>query len=185
MPDCTALVLIKFLGSLSGLFTFHHRARAALVEAHPSSVRSYILRPQVLASPPHPDCFVQLRDACVLHTDSVTMADTAEHASNTLLQDGGQAVPGTDSAQDLGRDICDHASTSQDTADLLPGVLQIDPWLSPFQDVLKRRVSRAKEWIKKIDETEGGLTKFTKASCFQTPRTRHSRGNIFILTALL
>lgn len=71
------------------------------------------------------------------------MADTAEQASNTLVQNGGQAAPGTDSAQDL-------------------GVLQIDPWLSPFQDVLKRRVSRTKDWIKKIDETEGGLTNFTK-----------------------
>lgn len=57
----------QFLGSLSGLFTFHHCARAALVEAHPSPVRSYNLRPpQVLASPPHPDCFVQLRDARLL-----------------------------------------------------------------------------------------------------------------------
>lgn len=73
------------------------------------------------------------------------MADTAEHASNTLVQNGGQAVPGTDSAQEL-------------------GVLQIDPWLSPFQDVLKRRVSRAKDWVKKIDETEGGLSKFTKGA---------------------
>lgn len=121
----------------------------------------------------------------MLQTDSVTMADTTDHASNTLVPDGGQAAPGTDSAQDLGRDICDLASNPQDTADLLLGVLQIDPWLSPFQDVLKRRVSRAKDWIKKIDETEGGLTKFTKARCFQTPRTRHARGNTSILTALL
>lgn len=122
----------------------------------------------------------------MLQTDNLTMADTAEHASNTLVQDGGQAAPGTDSAQDLGMPhTCEHASTSEDTADMLPGVLQIDPWLSPFQDVLKRRVSRAQDWIKKIDDTEGGLTKFTKARCSQTPRMRQSRENESLLTALL
>lgn len=108
------------------------------------------------------------------------MAATADHASNTLVQDGGQAAPGTDSAQDLGRDICEHASTFEIAADMLPGVLQVDPWLSPFQDVLKRRVSRAKDWIKKIDETEGGLTKFTKVRCFP-----NATGNTSLLTAML
>lgn len=101
------------------------------------------------------------------------MADTAEHASNTLVPNGGQAAPGTDPAQELGRDI-GAFGTCHDlglTADLLPGVLQVDPWLSPFQDVLKRRVSRAKDWIKKIDETEGGLSKFTKVHCFRTQST--------------
>lgn len=96
----------------------------------------------------------------------------AEAASNTLVQDAGQAAPGIDSSQDLGGHICEHASTSADTADMPPGVLQVDPWLSPFQDVLKRRVSRAKDWIKTIDETEGGLAKFTKARCFQLSRRR-------------
>jgi len=42
------------------------------------------------------------------------------------------------------------------------GVLKLDPWLSPFQDALKRRFSKAQEWIKRIDETEGGLDKFSK-----------------------
>lgn len=112
----------------------------------------------------------------MLHTDNTNMADTAEQASNTLVQNGGQAAPGTDSAQDLGRDMCEHATASSIQL-TFTGVLQIDPWLSPFQDVLKRRVSRTKDWIKKIDETEGGLTNFTKARCFQIPCTRHSRGN--------
>ena len=44
------------------------------------------------------------------------------------------------------------------------GVIKLDPWLSPFQDALKRRFSRAQEWIKTIDETEGGLDKFSKVS---------------------
>lgn len=42
------------------------------------------------------------------------------------------------------------------------GVLQIDPWLAPFKDALKRRFSKAREWIKTIDDTEGGLNKFSK-----------------------
>ncbi|KAK3320968.1 glycoside hydrolase family 13 protein [Cercophora scortea] len=42
------------------------------------------------------------------------------------------------------------------------GVVKLDPWLSPFQDALKRRYAKAQEWIKTIDETEGGLDKFSK-----------------------
>lgn len=47
---------------------------------------------------------------------------------------------------------------------MVQGVLQVDPWLSPFQDALKRRYSKAKEWIKTIDDTEGGLAKFSKGA---------------------
>lgn len=52
------------------------------------------------------------------------------------------------------------------SADIMQGVLQIDPWLAPFKDALKRRFSKAKEWIKTIDDTEGGLDKFSKARGF-------------------
>lgn len=44
----------------------------------------------------------------------------------------------------------------------LPGVIQLDPWLSPFKDALRSRYSRAQKWIKTIEETEGGLDKFSK-----------------------
>ena len=44
------------------------------------------------------------------------------------------------------------------------GVLSIDPWLEPFQDALKRRYSKAQDWIEKINKTEGGLDKFSKVS---------------------
>ncbi|KAJ0297225.1 hypothetical protein COL516b_010966 [Colletotrichum fioriniae] len=44
------------------------------------------------------------------------------------------------------------------------GVVKLDPWLSPFQESLKRRYSRAQDWIKKINDTEGGLEKFSKIS---------------------
>ncbi|KAI1328043.1 alpha amylase [Xylariaceae sp. FL0255] len=44
------------------------------------------------------------------------------------------------------------------------GVLQLDPWLSPFQDALKRRYAKAQEWIKKLDDTEGGIEKFSRGT---------------------
>ncbi|KAK4043609.1 alpha-glucan branching enzyme [Parachaetomium inaequale] len=44
------------------------------------------------------------------------------------------------------------------------GVLKLDPWLSPFQDSLKRRYAKAQEWIKRIDDAEGGLDKFSKGT---------------------
>ncbi|KAK4100988.1 glycoside hydrolase family 13 protein [Parathielavia hyrcaniae] len=44
------------------------------------------------------------------------------------------------------------------------GVLKLDPWLSPFQDTLKRRYSKAQEWITRIKDTEGGLDKFSKGT---------------------
>jgi len=48
------------------------------------------------------------------------------------------------------------------------GVVKLDPWLSPFQDALKRRFSKTQEWIKQLKDTEGGLDKFSKVS----PRLR-------------
>lgn len=44
------------------------------------------------------------------------------------------------------------------------GVVQLDPWLSPFKDALRSRYSRAQEWIKTINDTEGGLEKFSRVS---------------------
>ncbi|KAF2810637.1 glycoside hydrolase [Mytilinidion resinicola] len=42
------------------------------------------------------------------------------------------------------------------------GLVQLDPWLGPFKDSLRSRYSKAQQWIKTIDETEGGLEKFSK-----------------------
>lgn len=42
------------------------------------------------------------------------------------------------------------------------GVVQLDPWLSPFKDALRRRYSHAQKRLKTIDETEGGLEKFSR-----------------------
>lgn len=45
---------------------------------------------------------------------------------------------------------------------LTTGVIQLDPWLEPFRDALKHRFAKAQKWIKSIDETEGGLEKFSR-----------------------
>lgn len=42
------------------------------------------------------------------------------------------------------------------------GVLKLDPWLEPFKGELRSRFSKAQEWIKRIDDTEGGLEKFSR-----------------------
>ncbi|KAK3315192.1 glycoside hydrolase family 13 protein [Apodospora peruviana] len=72
------------------------------------------------------------------------MADLAANSSNTLA--GGGQVPSDDIPKDG------------------TGVIKLDPWLSPFQDSLKRRYSKAQDWIKTINETEGGLEKFSKGA---------------------
>jgi len=40
----------------------------------------------------------------------------------------------------------------------------MDGYLEPFKDALKSRFSKAQKWIKTIEETEGGLEKFSRAS---------------------
>lgn len=42
------------------------------------------------------------------------------------------------------------------------GVVELDPWLSPFKDALKSRFTKTQQWIKTLDETEGGLDNFSK-----------------------
>ncbi|KAI9735229.1 MAG: alpha-1,4-glucan branching enzyme [Cirrosporium novae-zelandiae] len=42
------------------------------------------------------------------------------------------------------------------------GIVELDPWLSPFKDGLRSRYAKAQQWIKTLDETEGGLEKFSR-----------------------
>ncbi|KAF1363940.1 alpha-glucan branching enzyme [Lizonia empirigonia] len=42
------------------------------------------------------------------------------------------------------------------------GIVQLDPYLEPFKDALKSRYAKAQQWIKTIQETEGGLEKFSR-----------------------
>jgi 1,4-alpha-glucan branching enzyme len=38
----------------------------------------------------------------------------------------------------------------------------MDGYLEPFKASLQSRFAKAQQWIKKIDETEGGLEKFSR-----------------------
>ncbi|GKZ21273.1 alpha-1,4-glucan branching enzyme [Aspergillus brasiliensis] len=42
------------------------------------------------------------------------------------------------------------------------GVIQLDPWLEPFRDALKQRFEFVESWVKTINESEGGLDKFSR-----------------------
>jgi hypothetical protein len=44
------------------------------------------------------------------------------------------------------------------------GVVQLDPWLSPFKESLRRRYAKAQDWITAINKSEGGLEKFSRVS---------------------
>ena len=38
----------------------------------------------------------------------------------------------------------------------------MDPWLEPFKGEFKRRFDLAQSWIKRLNETDGGLEKFSR-----------------------
>lgn len=46
------------------------------------------------------------------------------------------------------------------------GIIQLDGYLEPFKDALKSRFSKAQKWIKTIDETEGGMEKFSRVRTY-------------------
>lgn len=47
------------------------------------------------------------------------------------------------------------------------GIVQLDSWLEPFQDTLRRRFGKAQEWIKNINDHEGGLDRFSRVCASQ------------------
>jgi len=49
----------------------------------------------------------------------------------------------------------------------------MDPYLEPFKEDLKKRFSLAQKWIKTIDETEGGLEKFSRVCWFLSNAMEH------------
>ncbi|MCJ1374564.1 alpha-1,4-glucan branching enzyme [Loxospora ochrophaea] len=63
-------------------------------------------------------------------------------------------------------DTSDNSVMGDPGSDKVPndgtGVIQLDPWLSPFKDALRSRYSHAQRWIKTINDTEGGLEKFSR-----------------------
>ncbi len=55
------------------------------------------------------------------------------------------------------------------SANLVTGVVQLDPWLAPFKESLRRRYNKAQDWITAINKSEGGLEKFSRV-CDPIPR---------------
>ena len=43
-------------------------------------------------------------------------------------------------------------------------MIQVDPWLEPFREPLKKRYALAQKWIKTVNDTEGGLEKFSRGT---------------------
>jgi 1,4-alpha-glucan branching enzyme len=44
------------------------------------------------------------------------------------------------------------------------GIVQLDPYLEPFKGALQSRYAKAQQWLKTIDDTEGGIEKFSRVS---------------------
>ena len=82
-----------------------------------------------------------------------------QHSSNSIQEAstaGDGASDGTGMylpALSLGRSLSDF---------ITEGIIQLDPWLSPFKDALRKRFTKAQEWLAIINEHEGGLDKFSK-----------------------
>jgi 1,4-alpha-glucan branching enzyme len=99
------------------------------------------------------------------------MDSTNEHSSNSLMNHGAASGIPNDGT---GKFQC---PPEWQTADV-PGVVALDPWLAPFKESLKARYNKAQEWIKTINETEGGLEKFSRVCqhhAMQFPTTNHTR----------
>ncbi|KAK0251346.1 1,4-alpha-glucan-branching enzyme [Friedmanniomyces endolithicus] len=67
-----------------------------------------------------------------------------------------------DPLNEAAQDSITAAPPSQDMAADGTGIVSLDPYLEPYKPALQSRFSRAQKWIKTIDETEGGLEKFTR-----------------------
>ncbi|KAF1997223.1 glycoside hydrolase family 13 protein [Amniculicola lignicola CBS 123094] len=54
------------------------------------------------------------------------------------------------------------ASNASDTPNDGTGIVQLDPYLSPFKDALKSRYTKTQQWLDTINKHEGGLEKFSR-----------------------
>jgi hypothetical protein len=54
------------------------------------------------------------------------------------------------------------------TDQLVAGIVELDPYLEPFKDALRSRYQKAQQWMKTIDETEGGIEKFSRVGSFSS-----------------
>lgn len=96
--------------------------------------------------------------------------DTNNASDNSVLGESAGNLP----SDGTGKELLRPARITRGVL-ISPGIVSLDPWLSPFKDGLKSRYSKAQQWIKSIDEHEGGLEKFSRVpfpahpSCLDWP----------------
>ncbi|PNS13878.1 1,4-alpha-glucan-branching enzyme [Sphaceloma murrayae] len=84
--------------------------------------------------------------AAKARSDSVSGME-AVSSKNSVMQPAAGTIPNDGTGKSSVHVVC---------------VIQLDPWLEPFKASLKSRYSKAQDWIKKIEDTEGGLEKFSR-----------------------
>lgn len=82
-------------------------------------------------------------------------------ALNQASENTIQAAPASDQVAPDGTG-CKQEYFSNVALLTFPGIIQLDPWLEPFQDSLKSRFAKAKKWLDTINQSEGGLEKFSR-----------------------
>ncbi|KAG9236137.1 alpha-glucan branching enzyme [Amylocarpus encephaloides] len=76
------------------------------------------------------------------------MDATNENSSNSFMKDGAS------------NGLPNDGTANGDSA----GVVQLDPWLEPFKDSLRDRHRKVQRWMDVINQTEGGLEKFSRGT---------------------
>lgn len=89
------------------------------------------------------------------------MATAVENSTNSLAPNVVKHIP--DDIPNDGTGTCaDLYFASSQNLTQCEGVVKLDPWLEPFAGALKRRYSKAQAWVKTLNDTEGGLEKFSR-----------------------
>jgi len=58
--------------------------------------------------------------------------------------------------------VCIQISSTVPVLILATGIVKLDPYLEPFTGALKSRYTKAQQWIKTINDYEGGIEKFSR-----------------------
>lgn len=100
------------------------------------------------------------------------MAAPIDTISNSLDPSASKSAPGdipADGTGMFGDAVSSNSNVQSTNRPTSPGVVKLDPWLEPFSDALRSRFSKAQDWIHRINETEGGLAKFSQVHLVKSP----------------
>ncbi|KAF3164777.1 alpha-1,4-glucan branching enzyme [Orbilia oligospora] len=81
----------------------------------------------------------------------------------TAVAPAAQTVPAA-TKKDVTKTVTEPPPPPPPVEELEPGtgIVGLDPWLTPFKGSIKHRYDTAQHWIQKINDTEGGLEKFSR-----------------------